>query len=101
MELTPALRERICELHAIGWGYKRIHSQYPYIPRSTILYTIKKESERRGGLSKQRTRRPHKLSEVHKDRVLEVIHGNPRIKHQDLLAEANYATKVPAIKALL
>ena len=101
VELTPALRERICELHAIGWGYKHIHSRYPYVPRSTIQYTIKKESERRGGISKPRTGRPHKLSEVQKDRIREVLHGNPRIKHQDLLAEANYATKVPAIKALL
>lgn len=24
-EIAPALRERICELHDIGWGYKRIH----------------------------------------------------------------------------
>lgn len=44
-ELTPAIRERICELYAIGWGYKRIHTRYPYIPLPTIRYTIKKESE--------------------------------------------------------
>ncbi|KAJ5593989.1 Transposable element tc3 transposase, partial [Penicillium hispanicum] len=29
-ELTPALREHICKLHAIGWGYKCIHKRYPY-----------------------------------------------------------------------
>jgi hypothetical protein len=45
-ELTPALRERICELHAINWGYKRIHKRYPWISLSTIRYTIKKEPER-------------------------------------------------------
>lgn len=101
VELTPALRERICELHAIGWGYKHIHSRYPYVPRSTIQYTIKKESERRGGISKPRTGRPHKLSEVQKDRIREVLHGNPRIKHQDLLAEADYVIKLPAMKAFL
>ncbi|OQE81743.1 hypothetical protein PENNAL_c0039G09391 [Penicillium nalgiovense] len=49
-ELTPAIRERICELHAIGWGYKRIHTRYPDIALSTIRYTVKKEKERRDGV---------------------------------------------------
>ncbi|KAF3391222.1 Sterol 3-beta-glucosyltransferase UGT80A2, partial [Penicillium rolfsii] len=44
-ELTPALRERICELHSIGWGYKRIHKRYPWISLGGIRYTIKKEPE--------------------------------------------------------
>jgi hypothetical protein len=61
-ELTPALRERICELHAIGWGYRRIHQRYPWIPLSTIRYTIKKEHERREGVSKPRSGRPKKLT---------------------------------------
>ena len=59
-ELTPAVRERICELHAINWGYKRIHQRYPAIPISTIRYTIKKEPERREGISKRRSGRPKK-----------------------------------------
>jgi hypothetical protein len=59
-ELTPAIRERICELHAIDWGYKRIHQRYPTIPISTIRYTIKKEPERREGVSKRRSGRPKK-----------------------------------------
>ncbi|OOQ88244.1 hypothetical protein PEBR_13161 [Penicillium brasilianum] len=57
-ELTPAIRERICELHAINWGYKRIHQRYPSIPISTIRYTIKKEPERQEGVSKRRSGRP-------------------------------------------
>lgn len=100
-ELTPALRERICELYAIGWGYKRIHNRYPYIPRSTIQYTVKKEPERRQGVSKSRSGRPHKLSEQQKDRIRGAIHGNPRITHQDLLAEADHTIKLPAMKAFL
>lgn len=34
----PALRERICELYAIGWGYKRIYKRYLYVSLSTIQY---------------------------------------------------------------
>lgn len=63
-ELTPAIRERICELHAINWGYKRIHQRYPSIPISTIRYTIKKEPERREGVSKRRSGRPKKTKET-------------------------------------
>ncbi|KAJ5512190.1 hypothetical protein N7463_001742 [Penicillium fimorum] len=69
-DLTPAIRERICELHSIGWGYKRIHTRYPAIPLSTIRYTVKKESERREGVSKPRSGRPKKLTEADKDRLL-------------------------------
>lgn len=28
-ELTPTLRAPLCELHAIKWGYRRIHNRYP------------------------------------------------------------------------
>jgi transposase len=73
-ELTPAIRERICELHAIGWGYKRIHTRYPDIALSTIRYTVKKEKERRDGVSKPRSGRPKKPTEADKDRILNAIH---------------------------
>lgn len=73
-ELTPAIRERICELHAIGWGYKRIHTRYPDIALSTIRYTVKKEKERRDGVSKPRSGRPKKLTEADKDRILNATH---------------------------
>jgi hypothetical protein len=44
LKLTPALRERICELHdAAKWGYKRIQKRYPFISISTVGYTIKKD----------------------------------------------------------
>jgi transposase len=69
-ELTPAVRERICELHsAVKWGYKRIHKRYPWISLSTIRYTIKKEHERRSGVSKPRSGRPKKLNEAEKVRL--------------------------------
>lgn len=100
-ELTPAIRERICELHAIGWGYKRIHGRYPYIPLSTIRYTIKKEHERRQGVSKARSGRPKKLTEADKDRILNAIHGDPKITQQDLLIEVDHKVKYRSIQRLL
>jgi hypothetical protein len=69
-ELTPTLRARICELHDIGWDYRRIHKRYPWIPLSTIRYTTVKELERRDGVSKPRTGRLKKLSKADKDRII-------------------------------
>lgn len=77
-EFTPTLRARICELHNIGWGYKRIHKRYSWIPLSTIAYTIKKEPERRDGVSKPRPGRPKKLTKADQTHILGVIDENPR-----------------------
>lgn len=85
-ELTLALRERICELHDIGWGYKRIHRRYPWFPLLTIAYAIKKEPERKIGISKPRSGRPKKLNEKDKARILEVISEQPRVTYKDLLS---------------
>ena len=100
-ELTPAIRERICELYAIGWGYKRIHGRYPYIPLSTIRYTIIKEKERREGVSKARSGRIKKLTEAEKDRLLNAIHGDPKVTAEDLLKEVDYKVKYRSIQRLL
>ena len=100
-ELIPTLRARICELHDIGWGYKRIHKRYPWIPLSTIAYTIKKEPERRDGVSKRRTGRPKKLTEADEARILEVIHEHPRVTQEDLLAEVDNRVKYCSIRRLL
>ncbi|KAJ5163491.1 uncharacterized protein N7500_005321 [Penicillium coprophilum] len=90
-ELTPAIR----------WGYRRIHNRYPYIPISTIRYTVKKESERRAGVSKPRSGRPKKLTEANKDQILNAIHGNPKIMAEDLLAEVDHKVKYRSIQRLL
>ncbi|KAJ5502615.1 hypothetical protein N7463_001086 [Penicillium fimorum] len=101
-ELTPALRERICELHsAAHWGYRRIHQRYPWISISTIRYTIKKEHERRAGVSKPRSGRPRKLDTTDKVRLLDAISENPRITHEDLLAEVSHKVKIDSIRRLL
>lgn len=101
-DLTPALRERICELHsAVHWGYKRIHKRYPWVSISTIRYTIKKEQERRIGVSKPRSGRPKKLNEEDKKRLLDAIEDNPRVTHEDLLSEVSYKVKKDSIRRLL
>lgn len=92
-ELTPALRERICELYAIGWGYKRIHKRYPWISLSGIRYTIKRESERKSGVSKPRSGRPRKLDEADKQRLIDAITDDPKVTREDLLAEVSYKVK--------
>ncbi|KAK7995035.1 hypothetical protein PG990_013808 [Apiospora arundinis] len=56
--LTPGMRDRICELHSIGWGYKAIHRKHPQIPVSTIRYTIKMEPLRKENASLPRSGRP-------------------------------------------
>ena len=101
-ELTPALRERICELHsAVQWGYKRIHKRYPWISLSTIRYTIKKEQETRAGVSKPRSGRPNKLNEADKVRLLDAIQQNPRTTREDLLTEVSHRVKIDSIRRLL
>lgn len=101
LELTPAIRERICELYAIGCGYKRIQKRYPWISVSTVRCTVKKVPERRQGVSKPRSGQPKKLSEAQRDHILEAIHGHLRITCEDLLAEAEYRIKLPTMKLFL
>lgn len=92
-EPTPALPERICELHVIKWGCRRIHQRYPWISISTIRYTIKKEPERRIGISKPRSGHPKKLTEDEKARIIYVVTETPRVTYKDLLSEVFYKVK--------
>lgn len=94
-ELTPALRERICELHdAAGWGYKRIQKRYPFVSLSGIRYTIKKDRERIGGVTKPRSGRPRKLDEADQEKLKRAIAENPKITREDMLAEVSYKVKL-------
>lgn len=85
----------------LGWGYRRIHKRYPWIPLSTIRYTIIKEPERRDGVSKPRKGHPTKLTEADKDRILKVIDENPRVTQEDLLTEVDHKVKYASIRRLL
>lgn len=93
-ELTPALRERICELYsAAGWGYRRIQKRYPWVSISGIRYTVKKDRERLGGVTKQRSGRPKKLDEADRERLLNAIDENPKITREDMLAKVSHKVK--------
>ncbi|KAL2809812.1 hypothetical protein BJX63DRAFT_423570 [Aspergillus granulosus] len=101
-ELTPALRERICELHdAAKWGYKRIQKRYPFISVSTVRYTIKKDRERIGGVSKPRSGRPKKLDAADQEKLKRAIAENPKNTGEDVLAEVPHKMKYKPIHRLL
>jgi transposase len=101
-ELTPALRERICELHsAAGWGYKRIQKRYPFISISGVRYTIKRDRERIGGVTKPRTGRPRKLDEADREKLLDTIAKNPKITREDMLAKVSYKVSIILLYAII
>ncbi|KAL7926521.1 hypothetical protein ACQKWADRAFT_280567 [Trichoderma austrokoningii] len=101
-ELTPTLRSRICKLHSVGYGYKRIHRLHPDIPISTIRYTIKKEAARHDNRSLSRPGQPKKLSEEQRRQIYETVtHGNPSISNSELLASVGNAVKLRALQNVL
>ncbi|KXG52020.1 Guanylate kinase/L-type calcium channel [Penicillium griseofulvum] len=91
-ELTPAIRERICELHsAAKWGYKRIHRRYPNVSLSTIRYTIKKEHERHDGVSKPRSGRPKKPKDANKVKDADKVQDADQVQDADKVKDAERA----------
>ncbi|KAK8122908.1 hypothetical protein PG984_011578 [Apiospora sp. TS-2023a] len=58
--LSQGWRDRICELHRIGYGYKSIKSEHPELNLSTIKYTIRMEKLRVDNASRKSTGRPRK-----------------------------------------
>lgn len=42
--LSQSWRNRICELHRVGFGYISIKSQHPELHLSTIKYTIRMDN---------------------------------------------------------
>jgi hypothetical protein len=60
-ELSPQLRSQICELHNLGYGYKRIFKIHPEVPLSTIKYTCQQEAKRKENQSRPRSGAPRKL----------------------------------------
>lgn len=101
-ELSPTLRSRICELHSVGYGYKRIHQIHPEVPISTIRYTIKKEADRSDNKSISRPGQPRKLSEEQRRRIYETVtKENTSITNRELLASVDNAVKVRALQYFL
>lgn len=58
--LSQGWRDRICELHRVGFGYKSIKSEHPELALSTIKYTIRMEKRRVDNATRPRSGRPKK-----------------------------------------
>ncbi|EHK46442.1 hypothetical protein TRIATDRAFT_299102 [Trichoderma atroviride IMI 206040] len=101
-ELSPTLRSRICELHSVGYGYKRIHQMHPDVPVSTIRYTIKKEADRHDNKSMSRPGQPKKLTEEQRRQIYETVtSSNPNISNSELLASVGNAVKLRSLQYVL
>lgn len=101
-ELSPTLRSRICELHSVGYGYKRIHQIHPEVPVSTIRYTIKKEADRSDNKSMSRPGQPRKLTEEQRKQIYETVtSSNPNISNSELLASVGNAVKLRSLQYVL
>lgn len=92
-ELTPQLRSRICELHSIGWGARRIHRKHPEIPVGTIRTTISREHLRDNNGTRPRSGRPQKLTEEHRNRLWEALASNSKATNKELLEAIEYAVQ--------
>lgn len=100
-ELSPQLRSRICELHSIGWGPKKIHDKHPEIPINTIKTTIRRECERENNQSKARSGRPHKLNEDQRNYIHGTITSNPHTKYEEILDGMGHVVEKRSIQNLL
>lgn len=60
-ELSPQQRSQICELHSLGYGYRRIFKLLAEVPLSTIKYTCQQEAKRKENQSRPRSGAPRKL----------------------------------------
>ena len=99
-ELTPQMRARLCELHSIGWGARRIHRKHPEIPISTISYTLKMERVRDDNRSLQRPGQKRKLTEEHRDHIYDRIHSDPHVMYETLISEIDEAVLKRSIQNL-
>jgi len=103
MELSPSTRSRICSLRtAANWTYGQIQAEYPYIPRSTIITTCRREAIR--GSENQtlnRSGRPRILTETERDMIYDAIQEIPSIKHEALLDLVDHKITRETLRRLL
>ena len=97
-ELGPTLRARICELHSIGWGYKRIHQKHPSISISTIRNTIKLESSRSNQHTLSRSGGPKKLSPLQENELLKKAEEDEHIKMRELQDAVNNSVSKSTVR---
>ena len=99
-ELDPTLRARICELHSIGWGYKRIHKKHPDISLYCIRYTIQQEDKRNNQRSCPRSGQPKKLSIEQEAFLKQKIEEDAHIKMRELQATVDNSVSKTTIRRL-
>jgi hypothetical protein len=94
------MRSRICELHSIGWGAKRIYYLHREIPLATIKTTIRKEAIRKDNVTLPRSGAPRKISEEEQDHIYDLTQ-DPHIKMRELLDEVSTPLTKKTIQQLL
>ena len=99
-ELDPTTRARICELHSIGWGYRRIYKRYPYVSMSTIRNTIKLESSQSNQCSLPRSGGPKKLSPSEENELLKKAEEDKHIKMRELQNAVNNSVSKSTVRRL-
>lgn len=100
-ELDPQTRSRICELHSIGWGPKKIQERHPTITISTIKTTISREGLRNNNQTMPRSGRPRVLTEEQRDRVYELKSRDPGMTVAKLLEEVGHVVKKRSMQRVL
>ncbi|PYH84627.1 hypothetical protein BO82DRAFT_362372 [Aspergillus uvarum CBS 121591] len=90
-EMTPQLRSRICELHSIGWGARKISRVHPELWLSGIKYTIRKEKDHR----------PKKLSEDQRALIRAMVEADPAVKSAVLPQAVGNAITKRSLQRLL
>jgi hypothetical protein len=102
-ELSPSTRSRIYSLRSdANLSYNNIAIHFPSIPRSTIIYTCKKESQRgRDNYTCKRSGRPRILSNQERDLIYDYIHQHLSYRYYKVLDLVDYKISELTLRALL
>lgn len=102
-ELSPSTRSRICSLRSdANLSYNDIAIRFLSIPRSTIIYICKKESQRgRDNHTCKRSGRPRILSNQERDLIYDYIQQHPSYRYYKLLDLVDYKISELTLRVLL
>jgi hypothetical protein len=82
-ELLPQMRSRICKLHSIGWGAKRIYYLHREILLGTIKTTIRREVIRKENVTLPQSGAPQKISKEEQDHIYDLTTQDAHIKMRE------------------
>jgi transposase len=101
-QLDAYMRTKLVELRTVaGWTDEQIYKEYPCIPVSKIKTTVYRANKRVKNETLPRSRRPRKLTEDDKTKLLDAIDANPRITYDDLLTTIDNKVKRTSVWRLL